>query len=48
MEPKSIDQLFWDAAQHASVGERDAYLDRACAGDIVLREGLNSRTCAER
>src|SRR5262245_13571209 len=37
MEPKSIDQIFWDAAQLASAAERDAYLDRACAGDVVLR-----------
>src|SRR5262249_11188786 len=37
MEPKSIDQIFWDAAQLASTAERDAYLDRACAGDVVLR-----------
>ena len=37
MEPKSIDQIFWDAAQLASAGERDAYLERACAGDGVLR-----------
>src|SRR5439155_6239416 len=37
MEPKSIDQIFWDAAQLASACERDAYLVRACAGDAELR-----------
>src|SRR5437879_10763101 len=37
MEPKSIDCIFWDAAQIASAGERDAYLDRACAEDVELR-----------
>ncbi|HJZ55979.1 MAG TPA: serine/threonine-protein kinase, partial [Gemmataceae bacterium] len=37
MEPRSIDQIFWDAAQLASPGERDAYLDAACAGDAELR-----------
>src|SRR5439155_17401827 len=37
MEPKSIDCIFWDAAQIDSAGERDAYLERACAEDIELR-----------
>ena len=37
MEPKSIDQIFWDAAQLASAAERNAYLDSACGGDVVLR-----------
>ena len=37
MEPNSIDRIFWDAAQVTSVGERDAYLDGACAEDIELR-----------
>jgi WD40 repeat protein/serine/threonine protein kinase len=37
MEPKSIDRIFWDAAQLASPGERDAFLDRACADDVQLR-----------
>jgi serine/threonine protein kinase/tetratricopeptide (TPR) repeat protein len=37
MEPKSIDRIFWEAAQLASAGERDAYLDRACATDVALR-----------
>src|SRR5438270_915912 len=37
MEPKSIDRIFWDAAQLASAGERDAYLDRVCAGDAGRR-----------
>src|SRR2546421_330308 len=38
MEPNRIDCIFWDAAQIASAGERDAYLDRACAEDIELRQ----------
>jgi non-specific serine/threonine protein kinase/serine/threonine-protein kinase len=38
MEPKSVDRLFWDAAQIASPAERDAYLDRACADDAGLRQ----------
>src|SRR5262249_43563104 len=29
--------IFWDAAQIASAGERDAYLERACAADGELR-----------
>ena len=33
MEPRSIDRIFWDAAQLEPSGERDAYLARACAGD---------------
>src|SRR5262249_18591441 len=33
MQPKNIDQVFWDAAQLATLAERAAYLDRACAGD---------------
>jgi eukaryotic-like serine/threonine-protein kinase len=37
MESPSIDRVFWDAAQIASPGEREAYLDRACAGDGELR-----------
>src|SRR5262245_49178259 len=37
MEPRRIDQIFWDAAQIASTGERDAYLNRACADDAHLR-----------
>jgi eukaryotic-like serine/threonine-protein kinase len=37
MQPKSIDRLFWDAAQLASPGERQAYLDGACAGDAELQ-----------
>ena len=37
MEPKSIDQIFWEAADLATPGERGAYLDRACAGDAELR-----------
>src|SRR5262249_8440961 len=37
MEPKSIDRIFWDAAQIATAGERLAYLDRACAEDGQLR-----------
>jgi serine/threonine protein kinase len=37
MEPKSIDRIFWDAAQIASAVERGAYLDRACAEDVELR-----------
>src|SRR5262245_17960954 len=37
MEPKSIDRIFWDAAQLSSAAERDVYLDRACADDVELR-----------
>jgi eukaryotic-like serine/threonine-protein kinase len=43
MEPKSIDQIYWDAAQIASPSEREVYLQQACAADIELRrkvEGL--------
>src|SRR5262249_21725520 len=38
MEPRSIDRIFWDAAQMEPTGEREAYLDRACAGDAELRQ----------
>jgi serine/threonine protein kinase/Flp pilus assembly protein TadD len=38
MEPKSIDRIYWDAAQIASAAERDVYLDAACAGDGALRQ----------
>src|SRR4051812_17183856 len=38
MEPKSIDRIFWDAAQIASPSERQAYLDQACGGDVRLRQ----------
>jgi WD40 repeat protein/serine/threonine protein kinase len=37
MEPNGIDRIFWEAAQITSEGERDAYLDHACAEDIELR-----------
>jgi serine/threonine-protein kinase len=37
MEPKSIERIFWDAAQIASADERDAYLARTCAEDAELR-----------
>src|SRR5262249_56214071 len=51
MEPKSVDRLFWDAAQMASAGEREAYLDRACADDPELRRRveqlLQARSKAE-
>jgi WD40 repeat protein/serine/threonine protein kinase len=52
MEPKSIDRIFWDAAQIPSASERDAYLDRACAEDVALRRRieqlLQARPKAER
>jgi serine/threonine protein kinase len=38
MEPKSIDRIYWDAAQITSAAERDVYLDAACAGDGALRQ----------
>ena len=38
MDPQSIDRIFWDAAQIASPEERQAYLDRACAGAVQLRQ----------
>jgi serine/threonine protein kinase len=51
MEPKSIDRIFWDAAQLASPGERTAYLERVCAGDAELRRRveqlLQARSKAE-
>jgi serine/threonine protein kinase/tetratricopeptide (TPR) repeat protein len=37
MEPKSVDRIFWDAAQIASPSEREAYLMRICAEDNELR-----------
>jgi WD40 repeat protein/serine/threonine protein kinase len=51
MQPKDIDQIFWDAAQIAAPGERDAYLARACAGDAELQRRverlLRARSKAE-
>src|SRR5438876_8856995 len=38
MEPKSIDRIFWDAAQLGSDQEREAYLVRACGGEVDLRQ----------
>src|SRR5271165_3670831 len=40
MQPKSIDRIFWDAAQIESAAERAAYLDHACADDLDLRSRL--------
>jgi serine/threonine protein kinase len=37
MRVKSIDEIFWDAAQIASPVEQQAYLDSACADDLPLR-----------
>jgi serine/threonine protein kinase/Flp pilus assembly protein TadD len=52
MEPKKIERIFWEAAQLTSTGERDAYLDRACAEDLELRcrveELLLARSKAEQ
>src|SRR5262249_30332535 len=33
-----IDEIFWEASQLASEGERQAYLDRSCRDDGGLRE----------
>src|SRR5262249_10013491 len=38
MDPKSIDRIFWDAAQIASPADQQAYLDQACGGDTRLRQ----------
>jgi WD40 repeat protein/serine/threonine protein kinase len=38
MDPRSIDRIFWDAAQIVAAEERQAYLDSACAGDTELRQ----------
>jgi WD40 repeat protein/serine/threonine protein kinase len=38
MAPKSIDRIFWDAAQLASAADRAGYLDGACNGDAGLRK----------
>jgi WD40 repeat protein/serine/threonine protein kinase len=52
MQAKSIDRIFWDAAQIASAGERDAYLDSACGDNADLRRRveqlLQARSRAER
>jgi serine/threonine protein kinase/tetratricopeptide (TPR) repeat protein len=51
MEPKSIDRIYWDAAQIASPAERDAFLDSACVNDVELRRRvehlLQARSKAE-
>jgi serine/threonine protein kinase len=38
MELKSIDRIFWDAAQLRSAEERNAYLEQACGDDVALRQ----------
>jgi tetratricopeptide (TPR) repeat protein len=40
MEPKSIDRIFWDAAQLTSPEECARYLDRECGDDSALRQKL--------
>jgi tetratricopeptide (TPR) repeat protein len=51
MDMKSIDRVFWDAAQIADPAERAAYLDRTCAGDDELRRRVDqlllARSAAE-
>src|SRR5262245_9409119 len=42
MPPKSIDRIFWDAAQIASPAERQAFLDEACGGDAALQQKVES------
>src|SRR5262249_5508671 len=34
---REIDQIYWEAAQLATSGERQAYIARVCAGDGELR-----------
>ena len=38
---RSIDELFWEAAQLKPGEPRDAFLDRACGGDQALRKRLD-------
>jgi WD40 repeat protein/serine/threonine protein kinase len=38
MEPKSIDRIYWDAAQIASPSERQAYLEQACGDNLRMRQ----------
>src|SRR5262245_1610840 len=40
MDARSIDRIYWEAAQLAGAAERHAFLDRACAGDGALRQKL--------
>src|SRR5262249_35467296 len=51
MATKSIDEIFWDAAQLAAPAEQEAYLDRACGDDADLRRKvellLRARSKAE-
>src|SRR3989304_8600286 len=37
MESKTVDQIFWAAAQIASAAERESYLQDACGDDAALR-----------
>lgn len=37
MDNRSVDRIFWDAAQIASPAEREAFLKRACDNDVELR-----------
>jgi serine/threonine protein kinase len=48
MESKSIDGIFWDAVQLGSAAEREAYLDRACAGDRQLRSRVEQLLLARQ
>ena len=51
MDPKSIDRIFWDAANWPCRNECAAYLDRACGDDAGLRRKveqlLQARSKAE-
>jgi len=51
MQPNNIDQIFWDAGQIPCGDGRNAYLERACAGDAKLRRRveqlLQARSQAE-
>src|SRR5687768_15304231 len=40
MEPREIDQIYWEAAQLTSPEEREAYLAHACGADGALRQRI--------
>jgi hypothetical protein len=38
MAAEDVEQVFWEAAQIPAADQRADYLDRACAGDVGLRQ----------
>jgi serine/threonine protein kinase len=46
-ETKRFEEIFFDALELKTGGERSAFLDRACAGEPVLRAALEEKLAAQ-